>query len=542
VREHELEADQERARERGELDDVAGARHEGEHARGHDERDLERRLERGEVGVAGVLGPVPDRERRRAVELPAERPVPEDAGGVQRVRLEKEDPEAERGREEEAAEEEKLLPRPAQRARVRRPEREEQERRKLRPRREAGEEPARGGRRDEDEPPDEERRHDRVVRVRARHVLREGIGGPRERERGAEAGAAEAKAEEREPEQGDAVPEDGRQVRSGQVVPLVAPAEHGEAGHVGQVAHGPVGVAAAVGDLAAPVRLDPLADVAVGVRVAALLAVVGRHVPVRRLAVLDDPLRADDPGEADVDHVRGAHVQADPEAHEEDGGGEEHPHRPERPGRAAAPLPPDPRHAPEQVEERRVRERHRREDLAAVEEPERDAEREQDEQVEVSHRAQPAQVGEADEEDRAEGEPDPGVVDLAAERAAVPAGHLPGHLRARPRLGHLARLVVHLRQGDLARVGQGRPDSHRPDARLAEVGRVGERLLRVALEPARDLRRGERALDRLVLAQHRLRRHGGERRPDEVPARVVHRRRRRLRVRRPREREGGGRG
>ena len=44
-------------------------------------------------------------------------------------------------------------------------------------------------RRDEPEAPDEEARHQRVVRVRARRVLRERIRGPREREHGARAAA-----------------------------------------------------------------------------------------------------------------------------------------------------------------------------------------------------------------------------------------------------------------------------------------------------------------------------------------------------------------
>ena len=128
-----------------------------------------------------------------------------------------------------------------------------------------------------------------------------------------------------------------------------------------------------------------------------------------------------------------------------------------------AALPADPRHAAQQVEERRVGERHRREDLALVEEVERDPEREQDEQVEVPDRERLAQVGEAEEEDEAEPAPDPRVVDLAAEGAVVAAGHLPRHLRARPRLRHRARRVVHLGEHDLARVREVGPDLDGPD-------------------------------------------------------------------------------
>ena len=59
----------------------------------------------------------------------------------------------------------------------------------------------------------------------------------------------------------------------------------------------------------------------------------------------------------------------------------------------------DPDAADEQVDERRVGERRAPEDLALVEEAQRDGEREQREQVEVAQRARPAQVGEPEQED-----------------------------------------------------------------------------------------------------------------------------------------------
>ena len=64
-------------------------------------------------------------------------------------------------------------------------------------------------------------------------------------------------------------------------------------------------------------------------------------------------------------------------------------------------------------------------------------EREQHEQVEVPDGERPAEVGEPEEEERAEAEPDERVVDLPPEGAVVAARHLPGDLRPGPRLGHL---------------------------------------------------------------------------------------------------------
>src|SRR5262245_60092593 len=93
VRQRELEADQHGGGERGELERRLAARDEVAGDRPRDEerdRDL---LERAEVGdpCRVVLAPAPDRERRVAADLPAERAVPEDARRVRGARLEEQD-------------------------------------------------------------------------------------------------------------------------------------------------------------------------------------------------------------------------------------------------------------------------------------------------------------------------------------------------------------------------------------------------------------------------------------------------------------------
>src|SRR3990170_4414410 len=246
VREDDLEADEEGGGQRGELERRLTPRHErDDHGRCEDD-GFQRRLERREVRVAGVLVPVPERERRVAAELPAERPVPEDAGGVQRVGLEQEDPEAEHGGEDEPAAEEDERARAAKTVRVGGPERDEQKRRELRPRGEPDGEPPRWRRGDEPEAEDEDRWQDRVVRVRAGDVLRVRVGGPREGQRGREASTAEPPADEREADQGEAVEEERGEVRCRKRVPLAAPAVGEVAGDVHDVRDRPVRVAAVV--------------------------------------------------------------------------------------------------------------------------------------------------------------------------------------------------------------------------------------------------------------------------------------------------------
>ena len=164
-----------------------------------------------------------------------------------------------------------------------------------------------------------------------------------------------------------------------QRVPLAAPAEDRIAGQVGEVRHRAVGVAERVRVLAPAVRLDAVAHLAVGVGRAALRAVVlDREVAVRALPVRD-AVGADHARVADVDHVRGADVQADAKAGDEDRRRGQHPDGPDRRAARRTIRTRDPEAAHEQPDERRIRERHRREDVAVVEEPERDRERQQHE-------------------------------------------------------------------------------------------------------------------------------------------------------------------
>ena len=109
--------------------------------------------------------------------------------------------------------------------------------------------------------------------------------------------------------------------------------------HVGEVGDRAVRVAALDRRLAAPVRLDALAHLPLGVLRPARLEVAAlRHVPVRRLAV-EDPARADDSREPDVDHTaRRFEVEPDTEPEQEDRRGREHPGRPDGRERPAAPA------------------------------------------------------------------------------------------------------------------------------------------------------------------------------------------------------------
>ena len=100
MRQRELEADQERGGQRGELERRLAARHEVAGDRTDREQSDQDLLGKSEVRDprSVVLAPAPDRERRVPAHLPAERPVPEDPGRVRRVRLEQEDREGgERG-------------------------------------------------------------------------------------------------------------------------------------------------------------------------------------------------------------------------------------------------------------------------------------------------------------------------------------------------------------------------------------------------------------------------------------------------------------
>ena len=308
---------------------------------------------------------------------------------------------------------------------------------------------------------------------------------------------------EDEREHREQVERDRRRVRCRQRVPLPAPREERDRRHVGEVGHRAVRVAALDPRLAAPVRLDALAHLSLGVLRPARLEVAAlRHVPVRRLAV-EDPARADDTGEPDVDHAaRRFEVEPDAEPEEEDGRGRKHPGRPDGRERLAAPAEPDPQPAREQVRENGVDERDAPEDLSAVEEGERGREPEERDEVEVSDRERPAQVGEPDQEDEAEGEPDvPAKERLPAERAFAASRHLPRDLRPRPCLRHAPGRVLDRRLRDLPGLARPRLDEPRP--RLGSKVRVRRRIGRVPLEPGLDLGMRERDLDRLVLGEPR---------------------------------------
>src|SRR5262249_13946956 len=123
--------------------------------------------------------------------------------------------------------------------------------------------------------------------------------------------------------------------------------------------------------LTTTVRLDPVADLARGSvrRTARLLRVLDREVPPWRLAV-DDPLGSDHAGVADVDHVRALDVESDPETGEEDRCAEQRPDRPDRRARRTAVPEADPDAPHHDPDEERIEQRHRREDVAVVEEPE----------------------------------------------------------------------------------------------------------------------------------------------------------------------------
>ena len=87
---------QQEGRQRGQLERRLATRVEAHGDRGTRSRIFSTGLRQREVGIARVLGPVPDRERRVTAELEIERPVPEDTRRVERIRLEQENPEGER--------------------------------------------------------------------------------------------------------------------------------------------------------------------------------------------------------------------------------------------------------------------------------------------------------------------------------------------------------------------------------------------------------------------------------------------------------------
>jgi hypothetical protein len=115
VGEDELEADDERGSESGELERRAATREERREGGAREDEPDQRKLHEMKVGDARgvVLPPVPDRERGLAAELPAERAIPGDPRRVGDVRFEEQDREGREGGRGEARGVEQRLTRPA---------------------------------------------------------------------------------------------------------------------------------------------------------------------------------------------------------------------------------------------------------------------------------------------------------------------------------------------------------------------------------------------------------------------------------------------
>src|SRR6188472_8604 len=103
VREAELDREQHRGRERGELERALLPWDDGDDPCERDRGHLDDGLERGEVRdpACVVPPPAPDRERRRPVELEAEGPIPEGLDRIAQRRVEEQDRErGQRGKRE----------------------------------------------------------------------------------------------------------------------------------------------------------------------------------------------------------------------------------------------------------------------------------------------------------------------------------------------------------------------------------------------------------------------------------------------------------
>ena len=155
-----------------------------------------------------------------------------------------------------------------------------------------------------------------------------------------------------------------------------------------------------------------------------------------------DVVGADHPRIADVDHAGVGDVEGDSKAEQERAGEAQPDGRRRRPKPLPGAAEPHPEHPREEIDERRVGERHADADVGGVEEDRRDAERQQDQQVEVDDPPLAAQVEQAEQENRRERQPDVGGVQLVAELFRVAASHLPGDLVAGPRLAHRPGGVV----------------------------------------------------------------------------------------------------
>jgi hypothetical protein len=207
-----------------------------------------------------------------------------------------------------------------------------------------------------------------------------------------------------------------------------------------------------------------------------------------------DAVGADHARVADVDHVRVREVEPEPEAgQEDDSHGEirDRDQRPQRLGGTEAGEEPEQQHPREQIGEHGIHERHRREDLAAIEEDVRDRERQQHEQVEVQEAKRAAPVHEGHHEREHQRDPDVGRIDLAPKGARQTPCHLPCDLRTGPDLDRLALTLVH---DDLRDLVAAVVVAHLPAARADRVSLAAGALVvgQLFLELRRPRRDGKR--------------------------------------------------
>jgi hypothetical protein len=166
-----------------------------------------------------------------------------------------------------------------------------------------------------------------------------------------------------------------------------------------------------------------------------------------------DPVGADHAGVADVDHPGVGDVERDPKRHQECGPDRQPGDRRGRTQSLGA-AEPDPQHAAEEIDERRIDERHRQPDVPRIERDLADPEREQHQQVEVDDSPPSPEVEQREEEDQRQRDPDVGGVQRVAELLRVAASHLPGDLVAGPGFADLAAAIVHEDLYDLLVAGE----------------------------------------------------------------------------------------
>src|SRR4029453_3957346 len=127
--------------------------------------------------------------------------------------------------------------------------------------------------------------------------------------------------------------------------------------------------------------------------------------------------------------------------------------------------------------------------MSLVEVPERKAEREKRQEVEIPQRERSAEIGKPNQEGGAEAEPDRQAVDLLPPKGPrIAPRHLPGDLGAGPGLRDDAGRVLNESRRDLADLVDRGPDLDRPVRELRAVGRLGRAgLRRVMGQPVCDL-------------------------------------------------------